>query len=1044
MKRKSDGQGIQEEKTNAPKKRQKSSAQPEQSPLWPEYFQDLFKTFKAINTVLGFVSTRKQLATTFSVVKSSVESLLKQPLEFSKITELKAILPDLIKFAYIPRNELRVTEDSLKGRRENSPDCSVSGAASTSVAALENEDDHILILEFVDNARGKKTKGNNIVTVSALQPAAVKKLVEKRNKRFHEAISEFLLSESGMVDPVNALKAAAQAHIPVNPSGDGPIIQPSNRQFLGVPDPSNRPSIDGIVTELEKQSWCEGRITDRRTIAAKTALTAVLEPPLSPSIARALLDSRKITTFYCHQVAAIHALAQNKHVIVSTSTASGKSVIYQVPVLRFLEADSSATAIFVYPTKALAQDQKAAMEQLLSTCTSLRDLEVATYDGDTPQELRSEVRETASIIFTNFDMIHASILPQEELWRKFLKNIKLIVVDELHYYSGLFGSHVALILRRLRRVCAAVGNRRILFVSCSATITNPQAHMSKMFGLAPEEVEAITKDGAPSGPKDFLVWNPPHIDEKVPSLGRYSSLAEATGLMRFLMKKGVRVILFCKIRKVCELAMKTLRADLSSEGRFDILERTMPYRGGYSREDRRRIEQDAFNGRLLGVVATNALELGVDIGVLDAVIMLGFPVTIAGFRQQAGRAGRRSRDSLAVLVADSYPIDQYYVAHPEDLFEKSNDDLIIDLESKPLLEAHLQCAAQEMPLSNEDEKYFGALFKEVCESHLVKDHDGWYHTHPEFLPFPSKFISIRGTQEETYAVVNVTKAEPCSGKGSILEEVEITRAIFEIYEGGVFMHQGLTFIVKEVSHDSKIAYVTRADVSWITSPRDFTNIDAVQTYRIKEIRGVTVEIKVFGFFKIRNKVILEAVDLETPTWQRETTGVWIDVPKSLLELFLFKGINPAEAIHAAQHAVLNRFSLAQDLRTECKTAEKEYKMTESKRKRPARLIFYDAIDKGGGVAAKALDHVNQLLRQACNAMECCECNEGCTQCCQSSFCKENNLVCSKLGAHLILKCLLGTEIDPDSVPIQNDVQKSRTVVEAEMVHAIEGVQVETS
>ncbi|KAG6897838.1 hypothetical protein C0992_010326 [Termitomyces sp. T32_za158] len=396
--------------------------------------------------------------------------------------------------------------------------------------------------------------------------------------------------------------------------------------------------------------------------------------------------------------------------------------------------------------------------------------------------------------------------------------------------------------------------------------------MSKIFGLTSEEIEAITKDGAPSGTKDFLVWNPPHIDEKVPSLGRHSSITEATGLMRFFMKRGIRVILFCKIRKVCELAMKTLRADLSNEGRLDILERTMPYRGGYSREDRRKIEQDAFNGRLLGIVATNALELGVDIGVLDAVIMLGFPVTIASFRQQAGRAGRRLKDSLAVLVADPYPIDQYYVTHPEELYEKSNDELVIDLNNKPLLEAHLQCAAQEMPLSHEDEKYFGDLFKEVCETQLVKDQDGWYHTNPKFLPYPSKFISILkvtdspvgGAQEETYAVVNVTKAEQSGGRSSVLEEVEISRAIFEIYEGGV------------------------------------------------------------------------SVDLETPAWQRETTGVWIDVPKALLELFLLKGINPAEAIHAAQHAVLNRFSLAQDLKTECKVAEKEYKMAESKRKRPAR------------------------------------------------------------------------------------------------------------
>ncbi|KAG6832721.1 hypothetical protein H0H92_012293 [Tricholoma furcatifolium] len=893
----------------------------------------------------------------------------------------RTILPELIKFSYIPRNELRVTEESLKARRERSPDYSAFSVASTSVSALDNDHDHVLVLEFVDNARGKKAKGDRQASLPALQPAAVKKLVDKRNERFRDAVNEFLFN-SGIEDPVHALQVAANAHVPLSPSGDMTATRQTDKKFSSVPEPDDRPSIDAVMLDLEEQAWCKDRITHRRTVQAKDAVTSLLEPPLSASIVQALGNSRKITAFYSHQVAAIQALAKGKHVIVSTSTASGKSVIYQVPVLRFLEIDPTATAIFIYPTKALAQDQKLAMEQLLCACPGLEHLKIATYDGDTPKELRSDVREGASVIFTNFDMIHASILPHEDLWRRFLKNVKLVAVDELHYYSGLFGS---------------------------ATIAKPLSHMSSIFGLPADEIEAVTKDGAPSGAKHFLVWNPTYIDERVPSLGRHSSLTEATSLMRFLMKRGIRVILFCKassslyqhqstltflkIRKVCELAMKTIRADLSSEGRYDILERTMPYRGGYSREDRRRIERDAFDGRLLGIVATNALELGVDIGVLDAVIMLGFPITIASFvgeRQQAGRVGRRSRDSLAVLVADSLPVDQHYVEHPDELFEKCSDDLFIDLESKPILEAHLQCAAQEMPLSSEDEKYFGALFNDICGSHLVKDQDGWYHTNPKFLPFPSRYISIRkanfiekdltadctpgGAQEEKYAVVNVTKSTQSCRTGSILEEVELSRAMFEVYEGGVcrFRLSDYTFKVKEVSHDSRIAYVVRADVNWITSPRDYTNIDAIQTTRIKEIKGsphrayygkVEVQVKVFGFFKLRNKVILESVDLDTPVWQRETTGSWIDVPKSLLMLFLLKGINPAEAIHAVQHAVLNRFPMAQDLKTECKAPEKEYtKAAESKRKRPARLIFYDIADKGGGVAAKAFDNGSSQCR----------------------------------------------------------------------------------
>ncbi|KAG6833474.1 hypothetical protein H0H87_006046 [Tephrocybe sp. NHM501043] len=362
MKRKSEGQAGQTKK-NTSNKRQKSASTSKSGqflepdvPLWPEYFQDLFK---AINTVLGFVSSRKQLATTFSVVKSSVESLLKQ-----------AILPDLIKFSYIPRNELRITEDSLKGHRERSPDYSTFGAASTSATKLENEDDHVLVLEFIDNAKGKKIKSNSIVTVPALQPAAVRKLVEKRNKRFEQAVNDLLISKPGIEDPVTALQAAARAHVPVNPSDDASTTKLTDKKFASVPDPSSRPSIDEIINEIREQAWSKDRITHRRTTEAKGAQTTTIEPPLSPSISQSLWDSRKITSLYSHQVAAIQALAQRRHVIVSTSTASGKSV----PVLRFLEKDPSATAVF-----ALAQDQKLAMEQLISTCTDLQHLRVSSY-----------------------------------------------------------------------------------------------------------------------------------------------------------------------------------------------------------------------------------------------------------------------------------------------------------------------------------------------------------------------------------------------------------------------------------------------------------------------------------------------------------------------------------------------------------------------------------------------------------------------------------------------------------------------------------------
>ncbi|KAI8998791.1 DEAD/H helicase [Trametes punicea] len=1038
--------------------RGKKAIQAEETPAWPEYFSD------ALNTVLAFCSSRKNFAITFPVVRSSVESLLHAPLELEKVAELKALLPEIVNFAYTPRTELRIHSDQHvgPGRRERSPDYSAFQTIGVSTSRVNDvdEDEHVLVLDFLDNSRGKKNAGTGLAYAlpPALSPAATKKLVERRNERFVEAVNELLRATPVDDDPVALLQAAARDHIPAHPRLNRPLTLASQSDVKGknkaVPEPDRRPSIQEVIEDIEHQEWYMEQISYRRTFDAREGQAATLDPPLSEAIAQALRDSRKISSLYSHQVAAISALSRGQNVIVSTSTASGKSVIYQVPLLQFLEADPHSTAIFIYPTKALAQDQRGALEQLLYACPGLEHIKVSTYDGDTPQELRAGIRETASVIFTNFDMIHASILPHEDSWRRFLKNLKIVAVDELHYYHGIFGSHVAQVVRRLRRVCAAVGNRRARFVSCSATISKPGQHMKNIFGI--DNVVEVTEDGAPSGRKDFLVWNPPLKDPMDPTLGRLNSMTEATKLMRFLMARGVRVILFCKIRKSCELAMKTLRQELTADGRLDILERVMSYRGGYSQEDRRRIEREAFSGNLLGIVATNALELGVDIGVLDAVIMLGFPIGgLASFRQQAGRAGRRARDALAIFVADSLPVDQHFINYPEELFDRSTDDLIVDLESKVILEAHLQCAGHEMPLTDEDEMYFGPSMKEICETRLVKDKDGWYHTHPRYLPYPSRHVSIRGVEEEKYSVVDVSRVGKPGGSATILEEVELSRALFEIYEGAVFIHQGLTFLVQEVSHDTKVAKLVRSDVNWITEPRDFTNVDAMQTYRIREIKDsphrafygrVELFTLVYGYFKLRNKAIIDAVDLDTPPWQRETTGMWLDVPKSALDLMRAAGMNPAEAIHSAQHAFLNRFALAVDLKTECKVPEKEYKAAASQRKRPARLIFYEPSGKTGGVAGKAFDHVNDILRDAHDRVEACECDGGCTECVDSPSCKEGNVVASKAGALIVLKSLLARPIDVDLLQLQpgDSLEVYDTVVEATSVRTAEGVEVESA
>jgi DEAD/DEAH box helicase domain-containing protein len=551
--------------------------------------------------------------------------------------------------------------------------------------------------------------------------------------------------------------------------------------------------------------------------------------------------------------------------------------------------------------------------------------------------------------------------------------------------------------------------------------------MKTIFGV--EDVRLTDFDGSPSGRKEFLCWNTPFKDPNDPTSGRGDSMAEAAKLFCQLILRGVRVIAFCRIRKQCEVLLSAVKTELTTLERPEVMARVMSYRGGYTPQDRRQIEREMFEGKLIGIVATNALELGIDIGSLDAVVTCGFPYTIANLRQQSGRAGRRNKDSLSVLIGDSFPTDQYYMQNPDEIFTKPNSELQVDLENMLVLEGHIQCAAHEMPIrTGEDLQYFGQLLPTIAEERMRKDDGGFFHCNERFLPRPSKFVAIRDTEDEHFAIIDTTH-----GRNVVLEELEASRAFFTIYDGGIFLHQGNTYLIKEFSQERMIAKVEYVKVDWTTQQRDFTDIDPIETEAIRKIPGslskafygpIRIKQVVFGFFKVdKKRRILDAVQVDNPPIVLFSKGMWLDVPKTALDILNDRRLNVAGAIHAAEHAILSLMpnfviSMPGDVRTECKNALKEFAKKETARKRPARLTFYDA--KGGaggsGISTKAFEFIDLLLRQACERVTECHCLEGCLECCCSEVCKEANQVMSKAGAEVILKSLLNRDIDIDALP----------------------------
>ncbi|KAF2443023.1 P-loop containing nucleoside triphosphate hydrolase protein [Karstenula rhodostoma CBS 690.94] len=1034
---------------------------------WPEHFTRLAQVFRALNLVYTFCCTRKHLATTLDNLKSTVEANIQRELVVEDVAQITALIPKAINFTYVDEAMLQVNlvsaEENAKGR--NARDFFVPDPQLDKHGHKE-----VLLFEFIDGElkrqvqhakTGEPTKTfqrlrNEDLKMPVFSQKQMMKHIEKRNTKFTSAVNAFLnqCGDEGR-DAVTHLQQISLAHIP-EPSESRSGTPGPERSLLPPTIPSERKAIPEIIEEITTLDWYSGQVVPdgHRVFDPQPPIYGELNFQMSQSLVNALYNTRNIEQMYAHQAEAINNLYEGHNVIVSTSTSSGKSLIYQIPVLHQLEHDINTRAMYIFPTKALAQDQRRSLKEMLRFMDGLQDLVVETFDGDTPMPDRNYIRDEARIIFTNPDMLHITILPQEEAWRSFLQNLKFVVVDELHVYNGLFGAHVALIMRRLRRICAALGNHHVKFISCSATVANPEAHMKTIFGV--EEVKLTDFDGSPSGRKEFLCWNTPFRDPGDPTSGRGNTMAESAKLFCQLILRGVRVIAFCRIRKQCEVLQAAIKTELQELERPEVIARVMSYRGGYTPQDRRQIEREMFDGKLVGIVATSALELGVDIGSLDAVITVGFPYTIANLRQQSGRAGRRNKDSLSVLVGDCFPTDQFYMSNPDEIFTKPNCELQVDLENILVLEGHIQCAAYEMPINAEaDRAYFGPLLPNIARKRMRKGPDGFFHCDSRFLPQPSRHVAIRDTEDTHFAIIDITH-----GNNTVLEELEASRAFFTIYEGGIFLHQGNTYLIKEFSQERMIAKVEYVKVDWTTQQRDFTDIDPVETHAIRRIPNsrsrafygpIKIKQVVFGFFKVdKKRRILDAVEVDNPPIILYSKGMWLDVPKTALDILNERRLNIAAAIHAAEHAILSLMpnfviSMPGDVRTECKVAIKEFAKRETQRKRPARLTFYDA--KGGasgsGISTKAFEFIDTLLEQACKRVEACHCLEGCLECCCDEACKQANQVMSKAGALVVIMCLLGRDkdIDIDALPYGDEEVSPagiETIVPAEEVRMVRG------
>lgn len=753
--------------------------------------------------------------------------------------------------------------------------------------------------------------------------------------------------------------------------------------------------VGGFLDELRRRAAYRGQIVHARFLPGRAARFGASQPRVHPELRR-WLNAREINGLYTHQAAALEAIRRGEHVAVVTSTASGKTLCYNLPVIDVLLADPEARALYLFPTKALAQDQVDILRAF-----HLPQIAVATYDGDTPQHERRAVRERARLILSNPDMVHIGILPQHFRWKAFLARLRFVVIDEMHVYRGVFGSNVANIIRRLRRLCRFHGARP-QFICTSATVANPAEFAGRLLGLP---VTVIDDDGAPAGPRWFALWNPPLLDGGRSPAGRRSASGEATGLFTELVGRGVRTIAFTNARKMTELIARDAGARLR-ETAPDVAGRISPYRAGYLPEDRRRIERRLFDGDLLGVVSTSALELGIDVGGLDAAVLVGFPGTIASMWQRAGRAGRGTEPSLAVLVAQDDALDQYLMRHPDYLFERPCEHAVIDPTNSYILTRHLRCAAAEIALVESDIDLFGARSRDLIER-LVETGDltfrrgRWHWTGRG--RYPAQEVDIRAASGPAFRIV----VPPRRSIGT----VEAARVFEQAHPGAVYLHQGDTYLVNDLDLTTRTVGVTPAAVDYHTQPK--TTVDlairrpcaskpwGTTTMRFGEVE-VTTQVLGFARKRLLSDIVVGVESLTLPAQRLQTTALWFEIPDELARRVREAGLDFAGGIHALEHAaigVLPLFAMC-DRWDIGGVSYPVHPQTGT----PA-IFVYDGYPGGVGITEKGYALIDALLAATREVIEACPCETGCPSCIQSPKCGNLNEPLDKRAALMLLQGL---------------------------------------